>query len=286
MKQKNRHIPRTFFPGESWFFMKIYGGIYTCDRLLVEVIYPAVKALLDFDIVKRWFFIRFTDPEFHLRVRLELSDTDKMPLALQTFNKRLLPLCRNRQLFRIVIDTYEREIERYGKNTMTLSESLFDVDSHCICLMLKHLFDQNRGSERWKVAFVWIDATLNAMGFDINKKWEIMDKMSKAYLNEFGYNLNNIKPMAAKYRQLKSTISKLLVSGFDDEINHVIASHVTNIREKVLNVDVEQLNLWSLLHMSMNRLFESKNRFNELVLYYCLERYYKSSIKQMKSIEI
>lgn len=118
MANRNRHNVRDIFPGERWLYLKIYGGVNMCDILLVKTIYPLIKSMLRHGLITRWFFIRYGDPEFHLRVRVDLKDEERLAIVLQSFNKKLLPLCRQRRLYKVVVDTYERELERYGVGLM------------------------------------------------------------------------------------------------------------------------------------------------------------------------
>ena len=279
----NKRIERNCYPGEQWLYIKIYGGLTTCDQLLVEVIYPAIEGLIRSKVIVDWFFIRYYDPDFHLRIRLELSSKDKMMMALNAMNRHLLPLCRHRRLNKVIIDTYERELERYGKKSMVITERLFCLDSHCICQLLTHLLHKGKGSERWRLAFLWVDTVLDALGFDLNQKMGLIKKMSEAYLAEFGYNEHNIKPLARRYRHLRDEITQILqYHTVDSESIDVIRIHCAKIKKNLNIVDAKQLNVSSLLHMSMNRLFVSQNRLNELVLYYCLERYYRKEVKTQR----
>lgn len=287
MNKSRNHIERNFYPGESWLYIKVYGGITTCDQLLVDVIYPTVMGLKRSKIIVKWFFIRYSDPDYHLRIRVLLNGQEKMAEALHAFNRRLLPMCRSRFLHKVSIDTYERELERYGMTTMDITELFFDIDSHCLCQLLKPLLHEENGAERWRLAFVWVDAIMETVGLDMNQKWGLIKKMSDAYLNEFGFNEHNIKPLAKRYRHLSITITQLMQGqGLDNASSQVINRHLCKIKKSLKAIDVEQLNLSSSIHMSMNRLFASQNRLNELVLYYCLERYYRKEVKKQQNQDI
>ena len=281
MNKSRNHIERNFYPGECWLYIKVYGGITTCDQLLVDVIYPTIISLKRTKVIVKWFFIRYSDPDFHLRIRVLLCGQEKINEALNAFNRRLLPMCRNRFLHKVSIDTYERELERYGVTTMDDTELFFDIDSQCICQLLKPLLNEGNGAERWRLAFVWVDTILDAFGLDPSQKWGLIKKMSDAYLKEFGFNEHNIKPLAKRYRHLSVTITQLMCrQSYDKAYNQVIYNNLLKISKLLKATDIEQLNLTSLLHMSMNRLFASQNRLNELVLYYCLERYYRKEVKR------
>lgn len=281
MANRNRHTMRYIFPGERWLYLKIYGGVNMCDILLVNTIYPLIKSLLRHGLITRWFFIRYGDPKFHLRVRVELKDEERLALVLQSFNKKLLPLCRQRRLYKVVVDTYERELERYGVGLMDVAETLFDIDSHCVC----NLLQSDQASNRWQLAFVWIDKMLNALGYPLERKHDLIARMSKGYLNEFGYNEHNIKSLANRYRQLRQPIANLLSAGISN-VNYQKAMNnsLKRIAKALYEHDLSIINVTSLLHMSMNRLFASQNRLNELVIYYCLEKHYQTEIKKHKKL--
>ena len=281
MSRPGKHIARNFYPGGRWLYIKIYGGITTCDQLLTDVVYPAITRLLRSKAIVNWFFIRYNDPDFHLRIRVQLSSCDKLHTALYAFNRRLEPKCNDRLIHKVTIDTYEREVERYGEYAIDTTELLFGIDSHCICQLLKPLLNAGKGSDRWRLAFVWADAVMDALGIGLQHKWELMQKMSGSYMNEFGFNEHNIKTLAKRYRNMAEAIENLLKGQSTDEPSYLIIKRYSNkIKRLQQTTGMVQFNTPSILHMSMNRMFASHNRLNELVLYYCLERHYRKEVKK------
>ena len=67
-------VKRSFIIGSEWVYYKIYTGPKTADSILVDFIKPIVDQLLKDGIIKMWFFIRYADPEFHLRVRFQITN--------------------------------------------------------------------------------------------------------------------------------------------------------------------------------------------------------------------
>lgn len=126
---------------------------------------------------------------------------------------------------------------------------------------------------------------LNALGYPIERKHDLIGRMSKGYLNEFGYNEHNIKSLANRYRQLRQPIANLLSAGIGN-VNYQKAMNnsLKRIAKALYEHDLSKMNVTSLLHMSMNRLFASQNRLNELVIYYCLEKHYQTEIKKHKKL--
>ena len=60
---------RSFPPGSEWLFAKLYSGPATADQVLRDVVRPVVERVLSAGAADRWFFIRYGDPDWHLRLR-------------------------------------------------------------------------------------------------------------------------------------------------------------------------------------------------------------------------
>ncbi len=63
-------IRRKFIPGSRWLYFKIYTGIKTADEVATRTLLPLLRELYEAKLIDDWFFIRYTDPDFHLRLRL------------------------------------------------------------------------------------------------------------------------------------------------------------------------------------------------------------------------
>lgn len=119
---------RYHLPGEDWLYAKLYATADTHDELLATRLTALLRDLgphLD-----RWFFLRYQDPDPHLRLRLHGD-----PLALRT---HVLPeLARHARALRdtgalrsLVLDSYEPETDRYGgPEALPPAERLFCLDS-------------------------------------------------------------------------------------------------------------------------------------------------------------
>jgi thiopeptide-type bacteriocin biosynthesis protein len=83
-------------------------------------------------LVSHWFFIRYSDPDFHLRIRFYLPDIHNIDKVISQIHKSLQNYFQIGLIRKIQYDTYNREIERYGENTMDLSEQIFCADSVAI----------------------------------------------------------------------------------------------------------------------------------------------------------
>ena len=71
-------IQRKFIPGSQWLYFKIYTGVKTADEVLAHTIRPFLRELY----AERWidgsFFIRYNDPDFHIRLRLHIDQFENL----------------------------------------------------------------------------------------------------------------------------------------------------------------------------------------------------------------
>jgi thiopeptide-type bacteriocin biosynthesis protein len=158
-------LDRWRVPGSEWLFVKLYAA----PELLDDLIAGPVREIAEFaevtGMVERSFFLRYTDPDSHLRIRFHHRDSDGLL-------RRLLPeVCRwaTEQMAaglcqRFVFDSYEREIERYGgPEGVAVAEAIFAVDSRAVSAMLE-LAIATPGLDRTTMAVVSIDRMLRGLG--------------------------------------------------------------------------------------------------------------------------
>ena len=118
---------RNYQPGmQGWIYLKIY----ICEEVADEFIYSEmcgfINNLKDKKILKQWFFIRYSDPDFHIRLRIKAIEAGKLFLEISEWIEKIK---KAEKIGRIIIDTYEREIERYGGiNSIEYAEQVFMAD--------------------------------------------------------------------------------------------------------------------------------------------------------------
>lgn len=277
-------MKRNFYPGDEWLYFKIYGGIKACDDLVGGGrICRLMGKMQRGGLIRQWFFIRYSDPDFHLRLRLNLTDTRLAGDAMRVVNSLLRPLCETQELHKFTIDTYTREIERYGASVMELTEELFCIDSEAVCAILQGIKGLN-ADYRWITAFVSADSFLSAVGLDLPRKLETLSELSVAYRNEYGYNSHNGKQLNDMYRQRRKVITEALQCPGGEllKLLPIFERRDARIAAAVAG-RTHRLNVTSLLHMMMNRHFASQNRTNELLVYDFLKRIYASETARNKA---
>ena len=137
-------IGRVFPPGSEWRDAKLYAPASVLDAVLLEVVAPLRTG--------GWHFERGRDPDRFLRARFH---------GRPDLEAALGPLVAGGRVWRLQLDTYEREVERYGgPEAMLLAERVFSADSDAAVELL-------RGSapdERWRLAVAAGGALLDDLG--------------------------------------------------------------------------------------------------------------------------
>ncbi|NAS29375.1 hypothetical protein GTQ40_00180 [Flavobacteriaceae bacterium R38] len=291
------NIQRSFIIGDSWLYYKLYTGPKTSDLILTEIINPIAKQLMDGGFINQWFFIRYGDPKHHLRVRFHYSNPSHVSQIVNSLHAPFKTYIEQDLLWKVQLDTYQRELERYGTNTMELSERLFFYDSQMIADFID-LIEGDEGEEiRWLFGIRAIENLLNVFQYSDEEKLTIMDNLKTGFGNEFGMSRPLKKQLDAKYRNARGKISDFMIFTREDnpdfapilDIFDATKNNIEGIAQGILEhhkngtLQMELNNLMgSYIHMLMNRLFKSNNRLHEMVCYDFLYRYYKSEWAKKK----
>ncbi len=274
-------MKRKFPPGSEWLYLKIYTGIKTADLVLEEIIQPLVEYFQENGYISKWFFIRYNDPKPHLRVRLLLNNINYYNEILEKINHAFEQFIDSGEISNILIDTYNREIERYGKNTMEDAESLFHKNSE-FTLQCLHFDDE----EKIMVSLFYIDKIVNKLELSIPEKLGWIKDFNNAFKAEFNADKKLNSSLDKKYRAFKPKYIEFLHSDEFSEIRNYTLSHIEEsdsvLQEIILLNKSRSLEMplmeffQSIFHMNINRMFISQQRLFEMVIYDYLMRFYKA----------
>lgn len=283
---------RDFVIGTEWLYYKIYCGYGTADRLLVEIIGPLSKAMKATGVVDNWFFIRYADPNPHIRWRLHFVDLSNLGNVELNIAKSLEPYLDAKLVNKIQIDTYMREMERYGESTMELCEQLFGFDSEMttsVLAIIETLPDKEL--YRWLFSLKAIDGMLEGFDYDMKSKHILLKAMADDFGKEFAITEPVIQQFSDKYRKYKNQILQFVQN--KDEKANMLYLLIEDNKKKAFDLTksfqrkcpsrqrLDEI-VRSLIHMTMNRIFVAQQRKHEVVLYGFLERYYRSEIAKAK----
>lgn len=259
---KTANMKSIFKPGSEWLYIKIYCGVYASDEILVSKIKPIAEILLKENKITHWFFIRYSDPENHLRIRFHISDKKNISKIIEAINKALNFYFINKIIWKISLDTYVRELERYGFNTIEEAEYFFYYDSK---QALNILETNTLEKSKFLMIFSWIEIIMSQFKFKDEALISFLDINQKKFKNEFNVNYKSKKELGIKYNDLIKNISDKEYSFFSEKDN--ILFIISSLRNKLSDYEKEKQVLASLIHMSINRLFSNNQRLYEMVLY-------------------
>lgn len=268
------NVKRKFIPGSEWIYLKIYTGIKTSDIILEEAIKPLVFSFREKSLIKKWFFVRYYDPRPHLRVRFEICDLNSYNEVLQSCKDMLKVYTDSSEISTIIIDSYVREIERYGDSTMEDAEEIFHKSSDLVLHFLEY-----DDEEKIILSMFYIEEMLSQMNFSKSKKFELIKLSSLAFKKEFNVDKKLNSQLDRKYRDFKPKYVDFLASDQFYEERNLIKNNVSeSISNLILQFSTTELSLdffESVFHMHINRTFCSEQRLFEMILYDYLSRYSK-----------
>ena len=280
---------RRFEPGSEWLYAKLYTGRVTMDRVLREVVAPTRTESLASGAADRWFFIRYSDPDDCVRVRFHGEPERLLAVTLPALRRHAAPLLEHGDIHRIVVDTYDRETERYGGALgMELSEDLFFIDSEAVLEMLEPLSSEVATESRWRLALRGMEWLLRDLGMDIAARHEHIRRSRDSFGKEFGATTELQRSLGKKFRTHRDQLERLVLqptSSFpsDDPLlpslsaldrrSERLAPIIAELKSRDLTPTLDEIG-WSYVHMHVNRLLDTAQRMQEFVLYDFLKRVY------------
>ncbi|MBU6120252.1 lantibiotic dehydratase [Hymenobacter siberiensis] len=271
-------VQRAFILGTEWLYYKLYCGQKIADQVLLTIIHPLTQELLAQGLIDNWFFIRYSDPDNHLRVRFHLPQPQQIGHVIQRIQAYLAPLSADGSIWKIQTETYQRELERYGPSAIALTEALFGYQSTALLHMLLATEQQpDTAPDNWLWGLGAIEELLNAFGYCLAQKVLLLESMRDTFAREFALDKDLKLQLATKYRNARPAIQQALAQAATTALPAALVAIAQQINtlaaEGRLVVAKNQL-MSSYLHMLLNRLIPAEARLHELVLYDFLYRHY------------
>jgi lantibiotic biosynthesis protein len=280
--------PRTLRPGSECLFLSVYGGYLNLDRFLGEGLRDLL-AQLPPGAVKRWFFIRYADPEWHLRLRF-FGDPDALyRILLSRFHDTFQKAHDDRLLRGYRIETYSREVERYGgPHGIELTEDFFHLDSEFTVRLIQAHLSANRLRVRTQLAFASVDRLVAMFGVTPAEREVKFGDWHRALVANFASE-GLTHQLGRQYRQWRKVIEAAVVGPPTPELEAGVAildqrdARMAPLAREIASrwragtfVGPEDHYYWSLCHMHLSRLLVAMPRYQETILYDGLRRFHAS----------
>lgn len=276
-------------PGESWKYLKVYTGEATADKLLAEQLSPLAHKLTTNQDIAHWHFIRYLDPDFHIRIRFKLKNDSQIGAINQQINQHLRPLYQQGLIQRVEESTYLPETERYGgESVISTCEHLFHLNSVMSSAVIAHSFnhpDKDQLRWQWTLRLVW--QLVMSVTDSLEEMEQFYKKVSHSYDREFGLNTITKNQLSDNYRSAMPAVAESLSLDFDRALSmstmkDVLPAYQKTLSQLIALCDRERKDLMkiiqSLVHMDCNRMFVINPRANEWILYHYMARYSRTVI--------
>ena len=281
-------MKRVFHPGDEWLYLKLYMGPETTDAFIAEVMEPFVNWLDTVNPVRNWFYIRYMDPMFHIRLRFRLRNNRDMGLLVEKLRDISKDFYSNGLIWKTEISTYEREIERYGNYWIEAAENLFEIDSRFWISIIPSLRKISGGEEiRWQSAMLSAHSLFSDFGLSVSERIDLLAKMTDSFMVEFGGSKRLRLQLDHKLRENRELIEEIMSNPGRAGIEQLKPALGSRSRENIKAISggavllenngiLKQSSIADIIHMSLNRGLRSKHRMQELVIYYFLKKTYIS----------
>ena len=278
-------VPRTFLPGSEWLYVKLYGGARRADHLIGQLD-DLVAPFLAQGIAQRWFFIRYADPDEHVRLRIGGDPAALTAHVLPAVTAWAAARQGTGELTRMTIDTYDRETDRYGGPAgIEPAEAIFEQDSRSVSVLLADAESASM-DKRWLLTLLGLRDLLVDLGFDSAERLRIAQRCKQAFAAEHRADTGLTKAIGAHFRTHRSAIDQLMAGDAagapEARALAVFAARRLELgpwSDRLRDLERDGLLLEprldlaaSFLHMHANRMLVTRARAQELVLYDHLER--------------
>jgi thiopeptide-type bacteriocin biosynthesis protein len=154
-------------PGSDWLFAKLYCPEVFAQDLITHEIAPFSRGAVASGLADEWFFLRYADPDFHLRLRFRGDPKNLQTGLAPHLSAWTSDLLASGLCTRLSLDTYEREVDRYGgPEGIEVAERIFAADSATTVDLLQLDEDHGSAMDRTLLAVLAVDDLLASLGVD------------------------------------------------------------------------------------------------------------------------
>lgn len=274
---------RQYMPGSKWMFLKLYGLHSREEEFIGFMLRPFCEKVLSQGKAEQYFFMRYADPDPHIRLRFygnpERLTADLLPEIYQW----ALHLQEEGLLNRLVLDTYEPEIERYGgPELIKLAESVFAADSQTTALWLGLKRSGQIGLSLEMIGTISVIDIMEQFEVPFDDQLKVLDSMGlrKEYLEEFRKDRRLYLTLGDPYQDWKNLLNhqdgKILYEGMKSrrpalqQYQRAIRKHEEDgqLYNNFFNI------LASVIHLHLNRLLGINRRHEKKILTLALHTLY------------
>jgi thiopeptide-type bacteriocin biosynthesis protein len=281
-------IATPHLPGASdWVYVKLYGGNQAIESWL-PALTDLVETWMQGGDITAWHFVRYQDPDRHLRIRYRKTSAaghDFVQMTLSAIAGCLQP-------GRACVDTYFPEISRYGGDAVIDTiYAVFSVDSLHVARMVRSTALAT-AERRVQFSVLSSNALARGLGLTPAETGRLWAGLAERYIATFaGDDRSALKrQLGALWRNWRNDImtARQELAGLLAQYQTAIEAIAPRLREQALpgNTTCSLTDIAaSVIHMHMNRLFVDSPNENEMTSYALSYHYTRSGRPSSPPIE-
>lgn len=275
-KNHLRHPETDLHNSDNFIYVKIYTGIRSSEFLLKEIYKKVIKPY--FSSTDSWFFIRYKDPEHHIRLRCFIPNSPNQKIIRTELEKLLCKKSQSQIISDYSYHIYNREIERYGAETIAHCEQWFHFDSeYFISILQAYSEDELNENQRIMLALTYMRDVLPLLISDPGQQKEMVTAVRKGFEREFNVDKRTKIKVDLSFRGNSNEMYKYLwnsqTTGKKTRFKYAAYARLSELMVSQSSALLLRQSIApSLIHMFINRLFETNNRWFEYLVYYYFER--------------
>ena len=239
------------------------------DTYLVKIVKPIISELRKSGMLEKFFFIKYEDSDTHIRLRICLKSLDEVWKCRYMIAEKL----SNKEILRLSIEEYDREIERYGEHNIESIENIFYEDS-------LYFLDNNNDdyndelNDELKAVAIRVNTIMDSFAYAWEEKFDFFERLIYD-IGYFGKKENRVSGDLI-FRELGKDLIRSLHLNSEEDSKFSI--HAKILKENNSPTAFENL-MRSIVHMTVNRYLAKFDRTKEYMIYYLLKKGYTSLIK-------
>ncbi len=255
---------------KDWCYVKLYHSISKDKKIITQ---NFKKFYQKIDGIGEAFYIKYSDPRPHIRLRVKSSENNKF-LIQKLVEELVEDLYSQKLIYDAVYTKYKRELERYGgSEAIKYAEKVFIADSLLISNLLPLL--EKKEEKSIVLMSVCIELLNEFINNEMIYKWiEKNYRVDKKYYKEFRQEIKNNE-------NKNCTSIKALMKVLNSQIGLGWRKNLSAYKTHVSSHELYDYYISSILHMHLNRLGihnTEEEKIINLIYFYLKEESYKQPL--------
>lgn len=275
-------VSRSLFPEvDDCIYLKIYTGKVFSDVLICEIV-GILGFLQSNKLIDHFFYIKYYDPDFHLRFRIFVSRNNHM--EIKSHLNALLKKYLDEKIHKISYDTYERELERYHGDKTPVFEKIFFYDSLISASIIEKNIEEANTDILWMYPIQHIFFYFSLFNLNTESQLQFVSGVKNNLAREFNMSPLKTAFINAKYKKFSDEIERI-INETDGILSPIHTRFRNNFQNDLLAIADENIfgNLANIIHMHIIRVVRSDNRLHEYLIYCFIEKILKKQFFSSKN---